>query len=94
MTEEKMPEIDLSDRIPPSARWVKIRFEMKPLKPEAQLIARLWSGSMDDAVVVRGESGDAFLKLDKPQALSYQRPVNVELKLKVVAYKDLGPEEQ
>ncbi len=85
-----MPEIDLSEKIPATARWVKVRFQMKPLKPEAQLIARLWSGSLDDAVVIRGETGDAFLKLDKPQKISYQRPVNVELKLRVVAYKDLG----
>jgi hypothetical protein len=88
-----MPEIDLSEKIPPTARWVKLRYELKALKPEAQLIARLWSGSLDDAVVIKGESGDAFLRLDKPQKVSYQRPVNVELKLKVVAYKDLGSEE-
>ncbi len=84
-----MPDIDLSDQIPSSARWLKLRFDMKPLKPEAQLIARVWSGSLADAVVLKGATGDAFLKLDKPQTLSYQRPVNVELKLKVVAYKDL-----
>lgn len=86
-----MPELDLSNQIPESARWIKVRFEMKPLKPQAELIARLWSGSMDDALVIRGESGDAFLKLDKPQKLSYQRPVTVELKLKIVAYKDADP---
>lgn len=82
-----MPELDLSDKIPANARWIKIRFEMKPLKPEAELIARLWSGSLEEAVVVRGESGDAFIKLQKPRLLSYQRPVSVELKLKIIAYK-------
>ena len=83
-----MPEIDLSERVPSSARWVKLHYEMKALKPEAQLIARIWSGERKDAVVIRGESGDAFLHLDKPQSLSYQRPVTVDLKLKVVAYKE------
>jgi hypothetical protein len=42
---------------------------------------------LEDAVVIHGEQGDAFIKLDEPQKLSYQRPVNVELKLKVVAFK-------
>jgi len=82
-----MPNIDLSLQVPAEARWVKIQFAMSPLKPGADLIARLWSGSLDDAVVIKGPSGDAFVKLDAPQKLSYQRPVNVELKLKVVAYK-------
>lgn len=60
---------------------------MAALKPDARLIARLWSGVLDDAVVIEGPSGDAFVKLDKPQMFSYQNPVNVDLKLKVVAYK-------
>ncbi len=83
-----MPDVDLSDKIPPSARWVKIHYEMRPLKPNAQLVARLWSGgSLDDAVVIKGESGDVFVRLDKPQTISYQRPVTVELKVKVLAFK-------
>jgi hypothetical protein len=82
-----MPEVDLSGKVPADARWLKLRYEMKPLKEKAELIARVWSGSMDDAVVIKGPSGDAFLKLGVPQKLSYQRPVTVELKLKVVAYK-------
>ena len=82
-----MPEVDLSKAVAEDARWVKIHFEITPLKPDAQLIARVWSGTMDDAVVIKGESGEAFVKLEKPQRISYQRPVNVELKLKVLAYK-------
>jgi hypothetical protein len=82
-----MPKIDLSAQIPKNASWLKIRFEMKPLKEGANLIARVWSGPMDEAVVIKGESGDAFVKLGVPQTLWYQRPVNIELNLKVVAYK-------
>jgi hypothetical protein len=84
-----MPEVDLSAQVPPHASWIKVQFAMSPLKPDANLIARLWSGSMDDAVVIKGPTGDAFVKLGKPQKLSYQRPVNVDLQLKVVAYKSV-----
>ena len=88
-----MPEADLSPVVPPSAVWVKIHYEMRPKKPGANLIARLWSGGPvpEDAVVIKGESGDVFIKLKTPQKLSYQNPVNIELKLKVVAYKDAPP---
>lgn len=89
-----MPEIDLSAQIPADAIWLKIRYQMKPLKEGANLIARIWSGKLDDAVVIRGNSGDAFVKLDVPQKLSYQHPVNMELKLKVVAYKSASEAEQ
>jgi hypothetical protein len=83
-----MPEVDLSDVIPPEASWVKLKYEMRPKSPEAQLIARVWSGQhLDDAVILKGESGDVFVRLEKPQSISFQRPVTVELKLKVVAYK-------
>ena len=82
-----MPEVDLSAQIPPNARWVKVRYEMSPKKDGANLVARLWSGSLDDAVVIKGAEGDAFVRLDKAQSLSFQRPVNIDLKLKVVAYK-------
>ncbi len=82
-----MPEVDLSPAVPASATWVKVHYEMKTEKPGAELIARLWSGTLDDAVVVRGAEGDAFVKLNVPQKLSYQRPVTVELSLKVLAYK-------
>lgn len=82
-----MPEVDLSPAVPKSATWVKVHYEMKTEKPGAELIARLWSGTLDDAVVVRGPEGDAFVKLNVPQKLSYQRPVTVELSLKVLAYK-------
>ncbi len=77
----------MSNQIPPDARWLKLRYEMKAEKPGAELIARLWSGKLDEAVVIKGESGDAFVRLDVPQKVSYQRPVGVELKLKVIAYK-------
>lgn len=82
-----MPEVDLSDKVPVEARWIKLHYKMSPLKPAAQLIARVWSGNMDDAVVIKGESGDAFVKLGVPQKFSYQRPVNVELNLKLTAFK-------
>ena len=81
-----MPEIDLSAQIPVSANWLKIRYQMAPKSPNAQLIARVWSGNMEDQVVIKGAVGEALVKLGKPQTLAYQRPVNVELKLKVVAY--------
>lgn len=83
-----MPDVDLSSKIPASAVWVKVHYEMKPIKPGAELIARIWSGILDEAVVIKGEAGDAFVKLNKPQTLSYQRPVTVELALKVVGYKE------
>lgn len=82
-----MPDVDLSAQIPPEARWLKVRYEMKPLKDGANLIARLWSGDINEAVVIKGAGGDAFVKLNVPQKLWYQRPVGVELKLKVVAFK-------
>ncbi len=82
-----MPDIDLSPQIPASATWIKVHYKMKAEKPGAELIARLWSGALDEAVVIRGASGDAFVKLNRPQKLSYQRPVTVELDVKIVAYK-------
>jgi hypothetical protein len=45
-------------------------------------------GVLDQAVVIKGESGEAFVKLNKPQVLSYQRPVTVSLQLKVTGYKE------
>ena len=90
-----MPDADLSSVIPPDAIWVKLHYEMRAKKSGADLIARVWSGSLDDAVVIKGESGDVFVKLLTPQKLSYQAPVTVELKLKVMAYKapDIGDDE-
>lgn len=82
-----MADVNLSEKIPPNARWVKLRFEMKRLLPAAQLKARVWSGAEEGAVILEGESGDAFVKLDRPQTLSYQKTPDVDLKLKVVAYK-------
>ena len=82
-----MPDVALSLQIPASATWIKVHYAMKPIKPGADLIARLWSGSVEDAVVIKGESGDAFVKLGIPKHLSYQRPVTVDLKIKIVAYK-------
>lgn len=82
-----MPEVDLSSQIPLNARWIKVRYDMKPLKEGADLIARLWSGTLDDAVVIKGPGGEAFVRLDIAQKLWYQRPVGVDLKLKVVAFK-------
>jgi hypothetical protein len=83
-----MPDIDLSNKIPTTALWIKVHYEMKAVKPGAELIARVWSGVLDQAVVIKGESGEAFVKLNKPQVLSYQRPVTVSLQLKVTGYKE------
>lgn len=86
-----MAEINLAPAVPPTAVWVKLRYEIIPRKPDAQLIARLWSSdSVKEAVVVRGASGDVFVKLKVPQKLFYQHPVNVQLKLKVTAFKGTG----
>ncbi len=82
-----MPEVDLSEQIPADARWLKIRYKISPKKAGANLIARMWSGNLDEAVVIKGPEGDAFVKLNVPQKLWYQHPVNVDLKLKVVAFK-------
>lgn len=84
-----MPEVDLSQQIPATARWLKVRYEITPKKVGANLIARLWSGNLDEAVVIKGPAGEAFIKLNVPQKIWFQRPVNVDLKLKVVAYKDV-----
>jgi hypothetical protein len=83
-----MPDVDLSPAVPASASWVKLRYEISGLKPDARLIARLWSADVKEAVVIQGASGDVFVKLKTPQKLSYQHPVDVRLKLKVTAYKD------
>lgn len=82
-----MPDIDISEKVPKNARWIKLRYELTPKKPDAELIARVWSGPIDDAVVIKGAEGEAFVRLNRPQTLSYQRPVTVDLKLKIVAYK-------
>jgi len=83
-----MPVIDLSGGVPPEARWIKVHYEMKPKGEPVELVARLWSAaSMDDAAIIRGNSGDVFVRLDIPQKLSFQKPEHVDLSLKVVAYK-------
>jgi hypothetical protein len=89
-----MPDADLSSAVPREALWVKLHYEIRPRKPGADLIARVWSGRLDDAVVIKGESGDVFVKLLAPQKISYQAPVTVELKLKVVAYKAPSPDDE
>ena len=84
-----MPEVNLSPKVPPTATWVKLRYEILPKKPGAELIARVWSdASIKNAVVIRGGSGEVFVKLSAPQKLYYQHPVTVRLNLKVTAYKD------
>lgn len=82
-----MPETDLSPVVPPDACWVKIRYEMKEETPGVPLAARLWSGPMDDAITIKGASGEVLIKLRDPQKLSYSKPGGVGLKLKVVGYK-------
>jgi hypothetical protein len=88
-----VPDADISSAVPKDALWVKLHYEIHPRKPGADLIARVWSGELDDAVVIRGASGDVFVKLRVPQKVSYQAPVTVELKLKVVAYKAPSPDD-
>ncbi len=85
-----MPETDLSPVVPPDATWAKIRYEIAAASPGAILTARLWSGPLDDAVTIKGPSGEVFIRLKQPQRLSYSKPNGVSLKMKVVAYKT-GP---
>lgn len=82
-----MPFVDLSQGVPASATWIKVRYSMRTRKPGEPLVARLWSGDPSTAVIVKGPSGDAFVKLEIPQTLSYDRSDAVDLSLKVVAYK-------
>lgn len=82
-----MPFVDLSQGIPAGARWIKIRFSMRTKTPDEPLAAKLWSGDPSKAVVIKGRSGDAFVKLEVPQTLSYEHAAGVELSMKVVAYK-------
>ena len=87
-----MAEVDLSKAVPKEAQWIKVHYEIKPKKPGADLIARIWSGEQidEDTVVIKGPSGDAFVKMKIPQKLYYEFPVTVDLSLKVTAYKS-GP---
>ena len=85
-----MPDTDLSPAVPPDAKWVKIRYELRPKVPGSELSARLWSGPLDDAVTIRGTQGEVFLKLRVPQRLSDSKSEDVHLKLKVVAYSCHG----
>jgi hypothetical protein len=82
-----VPFVDLSQGIPVGARWIKVRFSMRTRKPGEPLAARLWSGDPAKAVVIKGGSGDAFVKLEVPQTLSYENADGIDLSLKVVAYK-------
>ena len=82
-----MPFVDLSQGIPVSAKWIKVRFSIRTRKPAEPLTARIWSGNPGKAVVVKGASGDAFIRLEVPQTLSYDHADGLDLSLKVVAYK-------
>ncbi len=70
-----------------AAKWIKVRFSMRAKKPTSPLVAKVWSGSPDKAVVIKGPSGDAFIKLEVAQTLSYDHADGIDLSLKVVAYK-------
>lgn len=87
-----MPDTDLSPAVPPDAKWVKIRYAMNATQTGPELTAKLWSGPQDDAVTIKGSSGEVLIKLRHPQRLSYAKPNGIELKLKVVAYKT-GPQD-
>jgi hypothetical protein len=78
--------VDLSAAIPAGARWIKVRYRMTSTS-QKPLVARLWSGNPASAVIVKGSAGDAFVRLDVPQTLSYERASGVDLQLKVIAYK-------
>lgn len=82
-----MPFVDLSQGIPAEARWIKVRFSIRTKKAGEPLTARIWSGNPSKAVVVKGPSGDAFVKLEVAQTLSYEHADGIDLSLKVVAYK-------
>lgn len=82
-----MPFVDLSQGIPVAAKWIKVRFSIRTKKAGEPLVARIWSGSPAKAVVVKGPSGDAFIRLEVPQTLSYDHADGIDLSLKVVAYK-------
>ncbi len=82
-----MPEIDLPPAVPPEARWIKLHYEISPIKTGAQLIARVWSGPDKNAALrLEGASGEVTLPVDRTRRLNYQFPVTVRFKLKVVAY--------
>lgn len=85
-----MPDADLSPVVPPTARWVKLQFRLNAKTPGAKLTARVWSGAAEGAVALQGPEGFAFVRLSVPQRLSYQAPADVELKLKVIAFKNGG----
>ncbi|MBL0349334.1 MAG: hypothetical protein IPP68_03020 [Elusimicrobia bacterium] len=85
-----MPDADLSPAVPPTARWVKLQYQLKAKTPGARLTARVWSGAAEGAVALQGPEGFAFVRLSVPQRLSYQAPADVEIKLKVIAFKDGG----
>jgi hypothetical protein len=82
-----VPFVDLSQGVPVGAKWIKVRFSLRTRKPAEPLIARIWSGNPAKAVVVKGPAGDAFIKLEVPQTLSYDHADGLDLSLKVVAYK-------
>ncbi len=82
-----MPDTDLSPVVPPNATWVKIHYAMEAPAPTTDLTAQLWSGPLDDAVTIKGSSGEVFIRLRQPQRLSYSKSNGIRLKLKVVAYK-------
>src|SRR5690348_5725517 len=87
-----MPEIDLSPAVPSEARWVKLSYEISPIKPGAQLIARVWTGTDPNrGLRLEGPSGEVTMPLASSCRLNYQFPVTVRFKLKVVAYSTAAP---
>jgi hypothetical protein len=82
-----MAFVDLSQAVPVGARWIKVRYIIRSRHPAEPLTAKMWSGDPAKAVVIKGPSGDAFVRLEVPQTLSYEHAPGVELSLKVVAYK-------
>jgi hypothetical protein len=55
-----MPDTDLSPAVPPDATWAKIRYTMETVDPAAELTAKLWSGPLDDAVTIKGPTGEVL----------------------------------
>lgn len=81
-----MPFVDLSQGVPVGARWIKVRYTLRPKKAGEPLLAKIWSGNPARAVLLKDATGEALLKLEVPQTLSYECGDAIDLSLKVVAY--------
>jgi hypothetical protein len=81
-----MPFVDLSQGVPAEARLIRLRFGMRTRKAGEPLLAKVWSGDSTKGILLKGERGEAVIRLDVPQTLSYEHADGIDLTLKVVAY--------